>query len=99
MWEGLSSNPLVLNIVAAGAVVAALGVIWKMAIRPFGRWMADAVKNLRRLADLMERMVTFLEKERDLILDRIDTVEQQNHEGKGFHEEIDRRVREIESQR
>lgn len=99
MWAELSSNPLVLNIVAAGAVVAALGVIWTKALRPLGRWMADVVKNLRRLADLMERMVSFLEKERDLILSRIETVEKQNHEGMGFHEEIDRRVREIEGKR
>ena len=96
MLESLPTDPLVTGILTVGALVAALAVIWTKAVRPFVKWIGDAVRNIRRVGDLLERMIDFLERERDAMLARLDVVERQNIEGKQFHDEIDKRVKVIE---
>ena len=97
MLASLPVDPVVTTILTVGALVAALAVIWTKALLPFGRWVVDAVKNVRRIGDLLERMIDFLERERTIMLARLDAVERQNVEGSRFHDEIDARVRSIES--
>lgn len=94
--ESLPTNPFITSTVALGAVIAALGVIWTKGIRPLGRWLGDAVRNLRRIADYMEQMIDFLTRERDAFRADIEEVKRQNAEGNGIHDELDRRLRAVE---
>lgn len=89
MLTTLPIDPVVTAILTVGALVAALAVIWTKALLPFGRWVVDAVKNVRRIGDLLERMIDFLERERTIMIARLDA-------GDRFHEEIDARVKSIE---
>ena len=88
MIESFPTDPLTLWVISVGAVTAAMSIIWKVALKPFGHWVGDAVRNLFRIADLLERMVKFLENERESMLSRIDEVERQNVEGAEIHEEL-----------
>lgn len=109
MIESLPTSPLVTGILTTGAVVAALAVIWTKAVRPFGKWVGDAVRNIQRTGyylerlvaffegGLFERMVNFLDRERDAMFSRLSEVEQQNAEGAKFHQEFDERLRNIEN--
>ena len=96
MLESLPTNPLVTGVITSGAVVLALVAIWTKGIKPFGKWVGEAVRNLRRIADYMEQMVDFLTRERLTFRADIEEVKRQNAEGIDLHDDHDRRLRAVE---
>lgn len=57
------THPLVLGVIALGAVVAALGVIWKMWIKPLIQWGKNGVLAAQEILVVLRALYAFFTEE------------------------------------